>query len=73
MMIEIRGLELRKETGDIILSSIVTVNYPEDCEKKELLRNKPVNRGQILTALSKMYEVKPWQIVWPRHIKVPKV
>lgn len=69
MSIELRGIELRHDGMDKIVSAIVQVDYPENYEKHELFRNKAVNRGRILTALGAIYGIDPGQIVWPRHIK----
>lgn len=68
--IELRGIEVTRTVGDVVVSAIVRTEYPDIYEKNELFRNEVVNRGRILTALSEVYGIHPGQIVWPRHIKV---
>lgn len=69
-MIELRGIETGRDDGDKIVSAIVRTEYPDFYEKKELFRNKKVNRGRVRSALGQIYNVPPGQIVWPRHIRI---
>jgi len=69
MGIELRGIEVRWDGSDKIVSAIVTVDHPDMYEKRELYRNKPVTRGLLLKALNELYNVHPADIIWPSHIK----
>lgn len=70
MSIELRGIEVYRDGPDKVVKAVVLNSLAEVYEKKELFRNKEVNRGRILTALAAIYGIDPGQIVWPRHIKV---
>lgn len=69
-MVELRGVEVRRDGGDIIVTAIVRTEYPDIYERHELYRNKPVNRGQVLKHLGDIFDMKPGQIIWPEHIKL---
>lgn len=70
LMIELRGIEVYWDNGDKVIEVVVRTQYPDIFEKKELYRNKSVNRGRINTSLGNIYGVPPGQIVWPAHIEL---
>lgn len=70
MEIEIRGIIVHSDGSDKIVSAVVKNGFPDMYEKHELFRNKVVNRGRVLTALGKIFDIDPGKIVWPRHIKI---
>ena len=69
-MIELRGLEKSAVGNDTVCTAVVRTAHPDIYEKKELFRNKPVNRGQVLKALAEIFNVPAGKIIWPAHIKV---
>ena len=69
-MVELRGLEQYKVGDETVCNAVVRTEYSDKYEKRELFKNEPVNRGQVLKALSRIYGVPAGQIVWPRHIRI---
>lgn len=69
-MVELRGIEQKKVGSKTICSAVVRVEYPDIYEKKELFRHKPANRGQVIKAISKKFNVPAGEVIWPRHIKI---
>ena len=55
---------------DTVCNAVVRTEYPGLYEKKELFRNKPANRGQVVKAISREFNVPAGEIIWPEHIKI---
>lgn len=68
-MVELRGIEVTRNGSDKVVSAIVRTKYHDIYEHHELFRNEPVNRGQVLLHLGRIFDMEPGHVVWPDHIK----
>lgn len=73
MVKEIRGITLDHPKG--FRRVVITTRDPsgENYETLIFPPDKPLNKGQVLTFLAKYYNMEPGHIIWPRHLKVPKL
>lgn len=69
-MVQLRGVEVNRDGGDIIVTAIVKTDDKVEYQRHELYRNQPVNRGRIITEIGSVYGIPPGSVVWPKHISV---
>jgi len=71
MKIELKGIVQYYDQGHKYLEVVVAEGPSQANVKHRVGVDIEASRGKIIAFLAAMYDVKPGDIVWPRHIKVP--
>lgn len=70
---ELRGILIDYPHEGLRVRLITRDPSGEDYETLVFPPGKPLNRGQIIKFLGDHYNLEPGHIVWPRHLKIPKI